>query len=65
MKTFQKHHFPAETWKGDLLGTDVESHSECTRCKIKVKIGRVGGYKFFVGGKWTSKRPPCQVSEGP
>lgn len=37
----------------------TESHSECRRCGVKVKVGSKGGTKFWVNGKWTSKRPPC------
>lgn len=69
MKTFQKHHFNPWRDRSDLGGLGKvaiqagEVHSECSNCKVKVKIGMVGGTKFWVGGKWVSKRPPCEVSE--
>jgi hypothetical protein len=69
MKTYQKHHF-AEWQDRDTLGglgkiaiEEGAVHSNCTRCGVKVKIGRVGGTKFWIGGKWVSKRPPCVVPE--
>lgn len=69
MKTFQKHHYA--DWKppaGEASRLTFEPgdvHSTCTRCKIPVKIGKQGGLKFWLGGRWVSKRPACQVSEGP
>lgn len=72
MKTFKKHHFgpwldrnTELTTFGRLCVQEGEVHSKCTRCKVMVKMGQSGGVKFWVGGKWVSKRPACQVSEGP
>lgn len=71
MKTYTKHHYPK--WHtdqeglgalGKMLVKEDEAHSKCSRCGLMVKMGRVGGMKFWVGGKWVSKRPPCQVPEG-
>jgi hypothetical protein len=71
VKTFQKHHFGEWTNDHSTLGGFAktqygpeDARTECTRCHVHVKMGRTGGMKFFVGGKWISKRPPCQVSEG-
>ena len=54
MKTFQKHHF--NPWRDGLLCAE----SECARCKVQVRVGRTGGTKFWVNGRWTPKRPPCE-----
>lgn len=70
MKTYTKHHFgPWLDRNEGLMGLgrvcldEDEVHSKCTRCQVVVKIGRVGGTKFWVGGRWVSKRPPCQVPD--
>lgn len=36
----------------------TEEHSECSRCGVKVKYAK--GTKWWVDGKWSSKRPPCK-----
>lgn len=65
-----RHHFAA--WSTDRTGlgglakiavAPDESHSKCTNCGIFVKMGTSGGVKFWSGGRWVSKRPPCQKSE--
>ncbi len=70
MKTYAKHYFGP--WQernegltnfGKLCVEEGEVHSNCVRCKVHVKIGRTGGTKFWVGGRWVSKRPPCQVPD--
>jgi hypothetical protein len=62
----KKHHF--NPWRegneglGGLAKLAIQSneaHSECARCQVKVKLGRVGGMKFWVSGKWTGRRPIC------
>ncbi len=62
-----KHHY--NPWRarseglgglGQLAVQEGEVHSECTRCKVKVKIGAKGGPKFWVNGRWVTKRPPCE-----
>lgn len=62
-----KHHYAP--WSEDrsnlgglakLFVKEGEAHSECTRCKVWVVMKVPGGIKFFVGGKLTSKRPPCE-----
>lgn len=72
MKTYAKHHFAP--WKdrtkglggfGKLTVQEGEVYSNCTRCKVHVKCTKTGQTKFWVDGRWVSKRPPCQVSEGP
>ena len=75
MKSAERHHYAP--WKGHneslpslvrtlgnfgrLAISPGEAHSECTRCKRIVKMGQTGGIKFWVGGQWVTKRPPCQV----
>lgn len=62
-----KHHFAP--WSEDrsnlggiakLMVLEGEGHSSCTRCKVFVVFKKVGGVKFWVDGKLTSKRPPCE-----
>jgi hypothetical protein len=70
MKTYSKHHYAAEAWtqgkpsKGLLLASyqEGDSFNTCTRCGCPVKLTKTGTMKFWVGGKWISKRPPCQVT---
>jgi hypothetical protein len=65
MKTFTKHHFAA--WQDAPTSTDQGEpepqtvYSCCTRCKVPTRIGPTGGTKFWVGQKWVTKRPACQV----
>jgi hypothetical protein len=61
-----KHHYGEWSTDRSTLGglalvsiQDREHFTHCTRCGVMVKIGRVGGYKFWVDGKW-SKRPECR-----
>lgn len=68
MTLYKKHYF--NPWRdgslgglGQILIQPGESHSECSRCNVKVKVGKTGGTKFWVGGRWTTKRPPCEVEE--
>lgn len=67
MKTYQKHHFGPWQDRSTLSGLGLVAieegavHSNCTRCGVKAKIGPSGGTKFWVSGRWVSKRPPCEV----
>ena len=70
MKSFEKHHYgpwlDRNTGLGGLGKLTVqkgEAHSKCTRCGIDVKMAQTGGIKFWVGGKWVAKRPPCPSAE--
>lgn len=58
-----KHNYNKwEEVNGGLDDPDGEVHSECTRCRVKVKMGRKGGIKFLQpDGQWTSKRSSCPV----
>lgn len=63
---YKKHHFapwneaPPEGGLAKLLVGPDDAHSTCTRCKVFVVVQKVGGMKFWVGGKLVSKRPPCE-----
>lgn len=69
MKSFQKHHFAPwsearpEGGFAKLLVAPGEGHTHCLRCDVFVVMKRVGGLKFWVGGKLVSKRPVCVVPE--
>lgn len=59
-----KHHF-AE-WTGpngepfEELGRK-DHHSHCKRCHVLVKMSAgQTTTKFWIDGKWTHKRPPCE-----
>jgi hypothetical protein len=70
-RVFEKHHFnPWRTSRHELTGLGKlviekgEEHSECKRCQVKVKVAAgTGSTKFWVGGRWTDKRPVCQETE--
>ncbi len=70
MTTYQKHHYAK--WVGYDEATGLakvsmqpgDALSKCTRCEVTVKLGPVGGQKFWVNGKWVSKRPVCRPVEG-
>lgn len=71
MKVYKKHHFGEWSTDRSTLGgfarvsiQEGDAWTCCTRCKVDVKMGRTGGMKFWVGGKWVSKRPACEVSDG-
>ena len=62
-----KHHFAP--WKYTTAGMsgwariaiqEGDAHSNCTRCLVVVKVPKgQASTKFWVNGKWTTKRPPC------
>lgn len=62
-----KHTF--EEWKtgheglGGFARTAIgpeDSHSKCRRCNVVVKIATgQTTKKFWVGGRWVTKTPPC------
>lgn len=62
-----KHHFGP--WSDDLPEGvkpgldhgDRIAYSKWTRCGVPVKCRL--STSFWVNGKWTSKRPPCQPAE--
>jgi hypothetical protein len=51
-----KHHFDKD-WVLEPNLTDHAVLSYCTRCGVNVRIGKVGGTKFYVNGKWVSHCP--------
>lgn len=62
-----RHHFAPWSWSTDGLGglakTAIQpgdAHSNCTRCGVKVKVAKgETSTKFWVNGRWTTKRPAC------
>ena len=67
-----KHHFKPwaerladEADRSKLGIMPYESHSECTRCGVKVKYPpKQATMKYLVGGQWVTKRPPCTGGKG-
>lgn len=63
-----KHHFAPWSEDTSNLGGFAklaiepgDAHSHCTRCGVKVKVAaRQSTTKFWIDGKWTTKRPPCE-----
>lgn len=66
MPRWKKHFYGPWKQRSQLSGLakisiqESEALSECVRCGVTVKMGK-GGYKFWVGGRWVTKRPSCEV----
>lgn len=62
--TYMKHYYKPVENPGGLAKTMLgkyEALVKCTRCGLIAKQG--AGTKFWVNGKFVTKRPPCEPSK--
>ena len=62
-----KHYFaPWHVEGGDENLGRKDAHSHCKHCGVKVMMSAgQTTTKFWVNGKWSTKRPPCETGTEP